>query len=93
MRCHGMLSLIPVKNAPVGLLLCTFDLEAQSGIGATSWTNDPEKAFTWPTAALALEAWRASPRCRPTRPDGKPNRPLTVFTVEVMPKPAALPKP
>jgi hypothetical protein len=37
--------------------------------------------MTFATAAAATECYRAVPHNRPLRPDGKPNRPLTMFSV------------
>lgn len=45
-------------------------------------TDDPAKARQFESAADALEFWRAS---YGLRPDGKPNRPLTAYTIEVTP--------
>lgn len=53
-------------------------------------TDDPLLATTWPTAAAALEAWRTIDEARPWRPDGKPNRPLTAFTVTVLQRDQAI---
>jgi len=49
-------------------------------------TADREKATEFPTVAEAMRVWRSGPSCpcHKTRPDGKPNRPLTAFTVEVV---------
>ena len=45
-------------------------------------TPDPDKALKFEDAKSAFELWRAS---HGTQPDGKPNRPLTAFTVEIVP--------
>ena len=39
----------------------------------------------WPLGGEALEEWRRASKRWPTRPDGRPNRPLTAFTVEIAP--------
>jgi hypothetical protein len=36
------------------------------------------------TAGEAWMLWRRPSRVRPVRADGKPNRPLTAFTIEVL---------
>ena len=51
------------------------------GQGIAHWTRDPAQAMTFATAAAATECYRAVPHNRPLRPDGKPNRPLTMFSV------------
>ena len=43
--------------------------------------KDEAKAYN--DAAAAWEDWRRIDERLPTRPDGKPNRPLTAFTVEI----------
>lgn len=43
-------------------------------------TPDPEKARQFASGIEALELWRLA---HGIRPDGRPNRPLTAFTVEV----------
>jgi hypothetical protein len=48
-------------------------------------TTDPAKAKQYPDHGAAMEDWRRQSVRRPFRPwDGKPNRPLTAFTVEVV---------
>lgn len=42
-------------------------------------------AHVFSTAADALAYWSQTDPYRPVRPDGKPNRPLTAYTMEVVP--------
>jgi hypothetical protein len=35
--------------------------------------------------AAAMEVWTRQSRVRPLRPDGKPNRPLTAYTISIEP--------
>ena len=63
--------------------LHSYDPEAHDGRGEATWTTDPAHARTFASTADALACWRAVPRNRPTRVDGKPNRPLSAFTVEI----------
>jgi hypothetical protein len=69
----------------VGQYLVGYDPEYANGRGFADWSADLTKARTWPDYATALAYWRQVPRARPTRPDGRPNRPLTSFTVTVEP--------
>ena len=46
-------------------------------------TSEPSKALTFETAGDAMECWRSKDGT--IRPDGKPSRPLTAFTVSVEP--------
>lgn len=46
------------------------------------WLSEhPEDAMPFATMHDLLEAWRRPSNAVPYRPDGKPNRPLTAFTV------------
>lgn len=44
-------------------------------------TPDPAQAKVYPDGKAAFEEWR---RSRGVRPDGKPDRPLTAFNVEII---------
>lgn len=46
-------------------------------------TTDRTKAQVFADANEALEFWRQVSQKEPIRPDGEPNRPLTVFTVAI----------
>jgi hypothetical protein len=48
-------------------------------------TPDITKAQHFTTKIEALELWRSVDPRNPKREDGRPNRPLTAFTVEVLP--------
>lgn len=69
------------EGVPVGCYLASYDPEANDGNGMASCTSDPAQAMTFHTAEEAVACYRAIPRSRPARPDGKPNRPLTMFSV------------
>ena len=60
----------------------SFDPEFANGQGAIDLTRDPSKALTFPTLSDVFETWRRPSATRPCRADGKPNRPLTTFTIE-----------
>ena len=45
-------------------------------------TSDPNQAMQFPNAAAAVAKWREA---FGTREDGQPNRPLSAWTVEVLP--------
>ncbi len=51
--------------------------------GIAEWTRDPSKAILFASAAEAFELWRRTSRRTPRRPDGRPNRPLSAFTISV----------
>lgn len=48
-------------------------------------TPDREKAKRFANYPEASECWRRVCKRKPTRPDGRPNRPLTAFTVAILP--------
>jgi hypothetical protein len=51
--------------------------------GSLTTTADPTQARSFNSMEAALEFWRQRSTSCPTRPDGKPNRPLTAFTVSI----------
>jgi hypothetical protein len=68
-------------GVPVGNYLANYNPEGAGGNGIAEWTPDPTLAMTFASAEAAAACYDAVPHNRPLRPDGKPNRPLTVFTV------------
>lgn len=73
----------PTHNppAPAGLYLASYDPDGNGGQGAAAWTDDPDRAMQFASMIEAHECYTAVPRCMPVRADGKPNRPLTAFSV------------
>jgi hypothetical protein len=67
-----------------GACLRAYDPKAEAGQGAVLFTRDPAEAMV-----LTMEEFHALfrlvPKARPRRVDGKPNRPLTAFTLELLP--------
>lgn len=51
--------------------------------GSGTSTSEPAKAMAFDSPVDAWEAWRRPSTVTPLRPDGKPNRPMTIFTVVV----------
>ena len=88
------LSLARGAPAPPGLAgawLVSYDPEGNDGNGDANWSHDPAAAML-----LTPQEWAvlstAVPANRPRRPDGKPNRPITMFDLMVVPvKPGELP--
>jgi hypothetical protein len=52
--------------------------------GYIETSSDFARARVFEDAGAAMECWRQVNRNQPTRPDGKPNRPLTAYTVELV---------
>lgn len=53
------------------------------GLGDLIVTTDRNQAMQFATTERALAFWRQQSKLVPYRPDGKPNRPLTAYTVEI----------
>lgn len=87
MICLGLAgeSMTDSGEAPVGQMLASYDPDAYEGYGEATWTRDPALAMIFPHQLAVLATWKVIPMSRPRRPDGQPNRPLTVFTIEARP--------
>jgi hypothetical protein len=64
-----------------GQYLHWFDPDANDGYGLFGWTDDIAKARRFPSFRAAMECWKQESSVRPLRDDGRPNRPLTAFSV------------
>jgi hypothetical protein len=69
------------EGLPVGAYLASYSPEGDDGRGVAEWTRDLAKAMTFATAEAAKACYSAVPYNRPLRPDGRPNQPLTSFSV------------
>ena len=63
----------------------SYDVDDFGGLGSAKLTDDPEKAMVWPSIVEALQARQEQSKLLPLRPDGKPNRPLSAFSLLVEP--------
>ena len=59
------------------------DPNANNGDGDERWTHDLARAKKFSTFMEAMACWKTQSAVRPLRPDGRPNRPLTAFSVTV----------
>lgn len=66
---------------PVNQYLSLYDPEGLGGKGLIRMTPERAKAVRFRDLEHAMSAWRMTSRTRPLRPDGKPNRPLTAYSV------------
>jgi hypothetical protein len=57
------------------------DPDANDGFGNDWWTTDLAKAKRFATFTDAMECWKAQSSIRPFRDDGRPNRPMTAYSV------------
>lgn len=70
-------------NAPVGEWLKDANVEAFNGRGECLGTLDVSEAKKFSTVQEAMRFYNKVPACRPIREDGRPNKPLTAYTVEI----------
>jgi hypothetical protein len=64
--------------------LAEFDAEAHEGRGHVVLTDDRDMAMRFADMRAAMECYRRVPLNAPKRPDGKENRPLTAYNVEIL---------
>jgi hypothetical protein len=68
-----------------GRYVSSFDPDFADGRGHVGVSSDPADALRFPDAAAAWECWRTQSTVQPLRMDGKPNRPMTAYTVTIEP--------
>ena len=74
-----------------GAWLVWYDPAGNNGDGDAAWSHDPADAARFTEREWA-ELYAAAPANRPRRPDGKPNRPITIFNLVIVPvRPGELP--
>jgi hypothetical protein len=78
-RCVGLAT--NPWQGPRGQFLMTYHPS-----GFSEWTSDVQRAMTFESHGAAIALYRSTHPTQPTREDGRPNRPLTAFTVEVVEK-------
>lgn len=74
-------SLNPGENYS-GLLLASFDPDFANGRGAATWTATREEALAFDSVKDGYQLWTTQSVLMPVRGDGRPNRPLTAYSVE-----------
>lgn len=85
---HTIIKLVGLANgepSPLdGSWLKSYDPSALGGLGLLRGTDDDREAKQFADAGEAFEFWRQQSSAHPTRMDGKPNRPLTAYSIEVV---------
>lgn len=71
----------PMHN---GKYLERYDPEGENGMGTFAWTADKSKAMAFGDVMDIFKLYQTVPQCRPFRDDGKPNKPLTSFNIEIV---------
>jgi hypothetical protein len=61
--------------------LKSYDPDGRRGFGDIAWTFSKDKAKRFPDMSAAWAEWKRTSTVRPTRDDGRPNRPLTAYHV------------
>jgi hypothetical protein len=79
----GFANGVPCPHA--GQYLLSFDHEHDDGLGWGEFTKNRAKAKRFDTREELFEFWTRVPKCRPLRPDGQPNRPMTALSVTTEP--------
>ena len=61
--------------------LKSYDPEAYGGRGEVTFTGSIDEAMEFADRHAAWACYFQVPKCAPSRPDGRPNRPLTAYTI------------
>jgi hypothetical protein len=61
--------------------LKSFDPDACNGRGIVEWTEDLGQALAFADLIEARDYYRQQSKVKPIRADGRPNRPLTSYTI------------
>lgn len=61
----------------------SYDPSAYKGRGFATFTDDPQRAMKFASPENAYDFMNQVPPELPVRPDGKPNRPIRAFTLEI----------
>lgn len=80
---RGKVNHLSPEEPVQGDWLMEFDPESHDGIGMAGWTPDPAGAIAFNSRVEAYDLYMTVPECRKVRDDGKPNRPLTAYSVEI----------
>ena len=69
------------SGQPIGAWLREADADTDGGRGHATFTADLSAALKFDSMLAAMDFWKTQSTVEPLRADGKPNRPLTAFTV------------
>jgi hypothetical protein len=64
------------------LWLKSFDADALDGRGSITMTDLREDAMRFDSLAAVFECWKTQSNVVPLRDDGRPNRPLTAYSIQ-----------
>ena len=77
-QCYGL------ETANFEGYVKAFDPELMNGVGGIDLTNDRQQALRFKSFSEALACWKMQSETKPLREDGKPNRPMTAYSAEVV---------
>jgi hypothetical protein len=77
-----LIRLVTQGKQPPWLYLRSYDPDGENGRGYVRMTDQLDKAKRFPDLAAVFEEWKRQSTTVPFRDDGKPNRPLTAYTME-----------
>lgn len=81
-QCHGYANGFRCEFD--GQFLKSYEPNGDSVLGLGEWTNNVKEAIKYKTFNFAFETWKAERTVNPIkRIDGKPDRPLTAFNIEI----------
>jgi hypothetical protein len=69
------------EGFPDPCYIAEYDLDYAGGRGRARLTGNLVEAVRFDSATDVLLAWRATSTTMPRRRDGRPNRPLTAYTI------------
>jgi len=72
------------RMPPVPTYVKDCDFDADDGRGRIIMTQNRSDAKRFALASEALEYWRTQSKVQPLRDDGRPNRPLTAYSVSIL---------
>lgn len=59
-----------------------FDADAHGGRGSIVMTKNRSEAMQFDSLQAVMECWKTQSTVQPLRDDGRPNRPLTAYTIQ-----------
>lgn len=84
-RVHAVCGCPQLNSDVAGMFIESFDVNANDGRGEAMLTARRFRALRFDTPEAAFRAYTRQSDVKPLRPDGRPNRPLTSYTVEIEP--------
>lgn len=89
LRCWLSANARDAGEQSIGYLVdCDFEAAEIPGIyptGIPTFSEDISQARRFNTPSDAFDFWRTRSQTCPNRPDGRQNRPLTMFSIEIIP--------